>query len=499
VIPLWANPEFIRNCRAQLRPRRLILVASVAAVLSITVAYSMSRNPYNHWRDYLNLVLIAQMIALIGGGGISTGLSIFRERERNTFDFQRVTQLSAFELAIGKLFGAPALAYFVALCLVPAALWGALGGGTPLSLLAGSYLLMVTLAIAFHAVALLYSMGATRAGTGAAGLGLALFVMMGASAWGDERSVFDLGSLGPNAVTEFAVIGTWQVLPPGEQQVAHPLWTDAFFGMPVHHVPVLVFLYVTFTVWCLLPLVRNLKKDPAIAELLSPAQSVGLLFYLNFIAVGFFMVNRPQPSHPWDERLTLSTALQFFLEINLVSLYLLGLSLLRNREQVRRRAHQRGGGRFDWLEAGWPAVCVLAGAALVGALVVARFELARGLPHDLNVPFAVFRALMLLTVIVRDLSFFQWMNLRRTSRPLILAIVLIGVFYTCGALLASVAGSRDLPNPYVTAVFLPWTLLPIVPTEWAPYMGAWVVGLAVQVSLAVRPAGAPVPAGAEAS
>jgi len=505
VIPLWSNPEFIRNCRAQLRPRRVVLVISITALLSFVVAYSMKVEL--HWgRQYMVLALSAQLFILLGGGAIAVGQSISRERERNTFDFQRVTQLSALDLALGKLFGAPVLAYFVTACLVPPVVFGAIVGNVPLDLLLGSYVLMLALAVAVHAVALLFSMSATQRGTGLAGIGLALFLLMASSAGDRSRLVFDLGPLGPSAPVQFADTGSWQTRAPSPTVSSD--WTDVFFGVPVHHVPVFVLLYGSLTLWCLLALMRNLKKDPAVVELFSPAQSVALLCYANFLAVAFYMFGDVGHSHAVEKQQSLSDALHFFLGMNLALLYLLGFALLRNREQMRRRVHRLGG--FKWTDAGWPALCVLAGAAIVAAMVIARATTAEGVKHDLNTPFVAFQAIMMLVLILRDLCFFQWMNLRRVPRPMVLGLVFLGVFYFCGSLILSVtgagSGAAHQSNPFLTPVLGPWQVMGMLSYEWAPNTGPWFAGLALQIAATIcfaalqykqaedlRPSAAPAP------
>ncbi len=493
VIPLFSNPEFIRNCRAQLRPRRMLLVGSVIAALSLAIGYSMyqwdSGSPA--WGNtLLTLALSAQMLVLIMGGGIACGLSISREKEQNTFDFQRVTQLTSLELALGKLFGAPVLSYFIAICLLPAALVGALAGGVPLSHLAGAYLLMFTSSVAFNAFALLFSMSTTRAGVGIAGLALVfVFLLSNPYDWLAERMVFDLGSISPSAAVDFALYGTWQVqaMTPAHSgsSISQSRWTDVLFGWPVHHLPVLLVLYLSFAAWCLVPLARNLKKDPAIVELYSPAQAVSLLCYVNFIMVGFYLVWRPYSRLVGLAEKTLSGTFQFFLIVNLALLSMLGIALLRNREQARRRAHQRASSGFDWMEAGWPTVCILAGAAAVALTVLVRFALVGEMKNDLNVPFAAFQTALLLAALLRDLCFLQWMNLRRTRRPLLVAVVLLGVFYICGGILLSVARFSELVSTVFTAVFLPWPVIGLEPAQWAVNPGPWLIGLAVQIALVV--------------
>src|SRR5437762_11294071 len=76
----------------------------------------------------LEITFWLQALMLAAGGGIACINSIHREKEQNTFDYQRVTRMTPLELALGKLFGAPVFTYFVFLCLMPLALFGAVMG-----------------------------------------------------------------------------------------------------------------------------------------------------------------------------------------------------------------------------------------------------------------------------------------------------------------------------------------------------------------------------------
>ena len=522
--PLWRNPEFIRNCRAQLRPRRLLLVASIVAALSLVVGYSV-HDTYSFQSQWavtlLTIALYAQLFTLCLGGGYACMRSVSQEREQNTFDFQRVTQLTSLELALGKLFGAPAISWFAALCMCPAALVGAFSGGSSPSRIAAAYLILVLGSIAVQALMLVVSLGATRQAGGFSGLGavfLLFIFLMFTNSPEPSRAFFDLGIIGPAAAGHFARYGTWGVVaasvgsPP--QLISLSPWTDVFFGVPLHHVPVLLVLYLTFTAWCLLALARNLKKDPDLFELLSPAQSVGLLCYLNLILVGFFLVRRTYDGYPQGSQ-TASSTFEFFLITNLVLLYCLGLALLRNREQTRRRAYQTARAGFDWLEFGWPTLYVLAGAAVATLLVLARFAFVPGLQDHLNRRFAAFQAALLLATVLRDLCFLQWMNLRRSRRPLILGVILLGVFYTCGGILLGVANFSDPVKNAISAILIPWPLAFAghgnLYAKWFLNPGPWLIGLAVQLALVVlfaalhyksteelRPAAIAAPAGAPA-
>ncbi len=521
MIPLWENPEFIRNCRAQLRPRRLALAGSIVAALSLVVGYALSQANSTGWGSaYLVAVLYAQILTLYIGGGVACSRAISQEREQNTFDYQRVTQLSSLEIAFGKLFGAPAISYFATFCMFPAAVVGHVAAEIPIGRLLIAYVLIFAGAIAIHSVTLLVSLCTTKTAGGISavwGVGLIFVFFLISSVSQASRMFLELGSLGPNVAVEFALHGSWHVEAPTAPIMGHAYpgsgWTDVFFGIPLHHMPVLLVLYLTFAAWCLLPLARNLKRDPALLELLSPAQSVGLLAYINLILVGFYIPNGPSiPSwRPYGEQFVFS----FFLMVNLALLYCLGLALLRNREQSRRLAHRRGANGLDWREAAWPAAYILAGAACAAVLFLARFGRPSGAANDLDPRFAVFVSVLLLATLLRDLCFLQWMNLRRSKRPLMTGIILLWVFYFCGGILLAMARFSKPVHTAFTAIVSPWALAAAGGPErdywwqWSLFAGPWIVGLAIQIALVtffaaqyhksleeLRPAALPAPASA---
>ena len=204
-----ANPELIRNIRAQLRPDRVATVAVVCAMLSLAVGYSTA---YPHgglgrpWGlEFLRVAVAAQAFVLVLGGGLMSLLAIQREKEMNTFDFQRVTRLRPLELALGKLFGAPALMYFIVLCLMPAALVGAAVGHARPTLVLAAYVVVLLGAISIHALALLLSLLLERGVAVAAGV-LFLIVLwvnplVAAQFWLDLGSL-SLTRFGPEIDTE---------------------------------------------------------------------------------------------------------------------------------------------------------------------------------------------------------------------------------------------------------------------------------------------------------
>ena len=118
----FSNPEILRNARIQLRPRKLAVAAVLCAAISIALGYAYSESAdglgggFTH-NGLLHTILIIQGIALVIGGGIACLHAVQREKDQNTFDFQRITRLSPLELTLGKLFGAPLMPFFVFLLL----------------------------------------------------------------------------------------------------------------------------------------------------------------------------------------------------------------------------------------------------------------------------------------------------------------------------------------------------------------------------------------------
>src|SRR5579863_1251664 len=159
---LFSNPEILRNARIQLRPRKLLIAAVICAAISLAVGYAFAESPDGlagkDGNSFLHIILIIQAVVLVIGGGIACLHAIQREKDQNTFDFQRLTRLSPFELTIGKLFGSTLMVLFVFLCFIPAAIVGAIYARTPATILLAAYVLMILGAIVYDAFALTMSL-----------------------------------------------------------------------------------------------------------------------------------------------------------------------------------------------------------------------------------------------------------------------------------------------------------------------------------------------------
>lgn len=473
---LLSNPELRRNYRSQLRPGRMIATAGITAALSLSYGYACYKaaegtEAPNLWGQQLfDAAFWVQVLALSIGGGFACLISISREKEQNTFDFQRVTRLTPLELALGKLFGAPALGYFVVLCLMPAALIGALVARMDAGRVLAAYVVFLVSSVAWHGIALLTSLLMERNAASAGGL--LYLVLIGVA------SVPNSGPLGLGMMSPF--FGISMLSPPAlqatpEQPVVYGsrFW-DSFFGISIPHSLALAALAVIFLAWILLALSRNIKRDPSVYELYTPEQSLGLALYMNVVLVGFF---------EW-KGFTGHEAHRLMTFLNLSLFFGLGLTVMRNRDRLRRRINELGERAAGWLASFWPATYVLGGflAIGLGILVVigAKFAGAEGW----NVGAAVVSLVLSSFWLARDILFIQWMNLARVRRPLTMAILYLIAYYTCmGILLGALGLFSSAGRTPFAAIFLPSLALGLEPRNWELHRAAWLLAVAAQVPI----------------
>ncbi|MHB8541642.1 MAG: hypothetical protein ACYDCD_11975 [Candidatus Acidiferrales bacterium] len=428
---LFTNPEIVRNARIQLRPRRMISAAALCAALEVTLIYFYAHNlgqsdgtsglvPHGG-QALLTTILWIQAIVLVIGGGIASIHAIQCEKDQNTFDFQRLTRLSPFELTIGKLFGPPLMVYFVFACFLPAAIVGAVASGASWQFVLAAYALLILGAIVYMAFALVISLYLQR-GTATWAILFYLLVVVitadrnGSLYWG-------LGPLSPFFGIELARESSWTS--PVRHGVTLSGWgaglpsrlRDLFFGVPVHHALVLFVLYVTVLVWFLIAVARNIKRDPANYELYTPAQALGFLCYLNFILFAFFQW---QGAHKWvaDYAAPYSPlrAQSDMLAFNITLFFIFGFILLRNRNRMRRRLHSIEAAPTA-LESVWPAPYIFLGAILLGAAMILVIQWKRDPSLEWSLVVAIFRVIFFAVWLSRDLLFLQWMTRSASASP----------------------------------------------------------------------------------
>lgn len=494
------NPEFLRNARIQLRPGRVVATAIICAAVSVTAWYSFMAQagpPTRVDNEYalLRFVLQLQVWALLIGGGIYQLLSVHREKELNTFDYQRVTRLTSFELAVGKLFGAPVLTYFVTLCLVPIGLIAAVLAGASIKLLLEAYVLIFVGCIVFHLLALLISMALGRGVSAIAVVPYLIFVGFTSIDFANndggylqDSAPWMLHILNPFAAAEMFWKGSARVP------------TDLFFGIPVSHFVVLLVIYVTIGGLFLLAVVRNLKRDPAVYELYSPLQAFGFALYFTVLTLGFFNWRAPlgqaifDQSNPQQFRFLGFKTLppQAVLGMVLSNVFwifaFLGLILLRNREQVRRRVKILGARAAGLWAALWPVPYSLAGIILAGVVVVEMIRVYRHpAPGQWSSGLALLYVGFVALWVARDLLYLQWMGLRRVRRPLAVGVLFLIVFYTCIGISLSVAHAsvRPVLAPFAAAL-IPGQVFSLALPDFEDHYHLWIAALvilAIQVLL----------------
>jgi len=474
-----SNPEFLRNARIQLRPGRAIAAVVICAAVSLTAWY-YRQSQSTIWTaryesiEMFEFILRLQIVVLLIGGGIYELLSVHREKELNTFDYQRVTRLTSFELGVGKLFGAPVLMSFVTLCLMPIALVGAFQGQIHFKLVAEAYLILFAGCVAFHVLALLISMALGRGVSAIAILPFLILVAITSGNFSGGASNWMFQQLNPFAAV--AIIDS----------NAGPGVKDVFFGFTVSHFVVLMVIYFLFTAWFVLAIVRNLKRDPAVYELYSPAQAFGFAMFLNFLIIGFFNWKSPtgepiifkgvvvgfKPLPPLNmERGLIGGAFWVFV--------LLGLVLLRNRERVRRRIRTMGESAANLWAAFWPAPYLLAGVIVVGIAVVELIHVYRKpAPEEWSWGLAILNIAFMALWVARDLLYLQWMGLRRSRRPLVAAVLFLVVFYTCMAVALGVAHAVFRPSfaPF-SAALIPAGVSSLDIADWYADSRLWILSL----------------------
>jgi len=471
VTALWSNPEFIRNLRSQLRPGKVIATACICAAISVATGFAISHQyksaagPYGWGPVVFQVAVWLQVLVLAAGGGIACINSIHREKEQNTFDYQRVTRMTPLELTLGKLFGAPAFSYFACLCVMPLAIFGAFMGKLRFSNFVAVYAVMLVGSLMIHMLALLISL-LTVKGSHTAAILLLLVLLWGTSAGRGPSSIFQLGPCGPFYAAQIAAWQAWDrsavTTTAGTFEI--PGVVDVFFGKKIHHVPALLAIDSMFAGWFLLAMVRNIKRDPNYFEIYSPLQGLGLAIFVNLLFVGFFNWQGPTPLE----------AQSILLSLNIVVFFCFGLVMLRNRERLRRIVRSREGAEISWLDLTWPAPLLIAGTLAAGLLVVLGVAEGRNPQVEWNANFAVLRSLFFVAWIVRDIQFLQWMTLRRGKHALVTGVLFLLIFYVCATILMGPLGMYAVPErvPF-SAFFMPSAVYLLDHGAWAIRPAIW--------------------------
>jgi hypothetical protein len=467
---MFSNPEFVRNVRMQLSTGKMVTAVMVAATLSLVLVFSLTHisapaaGPSGWGFMLLRGLFWIQGLILAAGGGIACVNAIYKEKDQNTFDFQRITRLSPLELALGKLFGAPIFLYFLCLCFVPIVIFSTVKGQQSFLFVLAAYAVLFIGSLTVHAFALLISLLTVRGSHTAAIIFILITLWFFSNIFTLTSSYLYLGPLSPFYAAEVSVAHSGAVELYSSESYAIPAVTrDRFFDHSVPHLPVLLILDFLFISWFLLALARNIKRDPNQYELYSPLQTFVLTIFINAILLAF--VN-------W--RVGLIDVQASLLTINMVILSSLGLAQLRNRDRTRRILRSRKDNIPSWVDFAWPAPFLFVAALTAGLLISISAAIAHHAEIAWSPALAIFRCLFVAAWLVRDMQFLQWMMLRRGKRPLVMGVLYLSAFYGCVWIVLSSFGTfGDVDHLPFTAFFLPTPVYYLDHAAWSMRPAIW--------------------------
>lgn len=488
---LFSNPEIVRNARIQLRPRKLLIAAGICVVVEVALGYAFSASSdglggkYGNGQSFLTMILTIQVLVLVIGGGIACIHAIQREKDQNTFDFQRITRLSPLELTLGKLFGAPLMPFFVFLCFIPAAIVGAVASQASPTIVFVAYVLLVLGAVVYDAFALVISLFLRRGAVTWAILFFLAFVGFTSSENVLYSAYVAFGSVSPFAAVDLVKQGSWSLASStmvvgGRTYNLPNSLHDVFFGLSVHHALVLFVFYITILTWLIPAVARNIKRDPTNYELYTPAQALGFLCYVNFILIAFYEFRTPKfiidalkltPATPLDMQSGLLIA-------NILLFFIFGFILLRNRNQARRLLHSGTAGRLET----WPAPYLFLGALIVGVAMILVIQWKRDPALEWSLAVAIYRVAYFAFWLICDFLFLQWTKLQRAGHPLLMGVLYLGVYYACAIIIVSSLHAWQSP---FAAIFLPTPLFALDTASWSAHLGIWILALILQIAAGV--------------
>jgi hypothetical protein len=469
----WQNPEFIRHCRSELRRSRMTTVALVVLFvcgLTILACWATAKAEMTFYhsqalvlvqppipsaapvrrsnedsdddgeqpsrilsshakptiasttalKSYFPLMLM-QFGVFTFWSLLSCTQGISRERERNTWDFQRTTRLTPSELLVGKLLGEPVLAYFIFFCVFPVTLVTGIVGRVPLlNILLADFVTLI--AALFIGIAGLWvsSLFENKSRGIALIAGLAIYGMfLGSTGMADSPF---------SGLAGFSPLTTFLPLLGRVPAVLRPM----LFGGRLPWLLMTVLLYVSFGAWLILMLVRILKKDVNEMRLLSHWQAVGCCAFLNFV---LYAVLDPTRGNPFG---TAADFVSFMVLINGIIFFFLGVAMLSTSERIDSESLLSARSFFSGKGLQWPWLMISAIVSyllLIWGLYMWKDQI--GFDRHLMAWGAV-SMLIVLVFITRDVLFIQWCKLTRLQSPLVKGVLFLSLYYAGAAVLYSV-------------------------------------------------------------
>ncbi len=418
----WRNPLLILHVRSSLRPARALMAAALSLIVSGLIAMGCwsanSGNVQEFWAHFYGYLLGAQFGLLAVWSASMCGQVVAQERQLKTFDFLKTTRLTAMEIMIGLLLGAPIVAYFFIACTLPITIVAGLIGGIGLGAIIGSIVLLLIFNLFYSLVALTASMLVEKSSSGAVGL-LGLLC-----------NLFFLAFMrGP-----FKGFATISVLPAvislHHLDISLGHLDPTFFGLEVPCIFLTLALYFSLGAWLVLMIARNLKRDIPEIQPLSRWQCVGLAAFGNFLFYAFLDTSRLTfPSILSSYHAYSITA--YAVSWNGLFLFLIGLAALSPHEKLKVwwRKWKAGQSSYfapDGLPWPWLVPAAIIGYAMLAAEALGMRTAIPPGEWRLSIAAMAFAAFLVFTI--RDVLFLQWCLLTRMKHPVIKGILVLGLY-----------------------------------------------------------------------
>ncbi len=434
MLRFWRNPLLTLYVRSDLRMARAAMAAAISLIVCVLIAMGCWSADKGHARDFFSdfyAWLLGSQFALLAIWSAATcGQSVARERELRTFDFLKITRLTPAEIMVGKLLGAPIVAYFIIACTLPISVVAGLAGGVRPVAVLGSMVLLIAFNLCYSLAALLLSMLVEKNSSGAV-------ILMELIA-----TYFFMKVFGESPFKGFAAISVVPALFSlhGFQDWAGYI-SPTIFGKTVSWTILSLVLYVLLGAWLVLMIVRNLKRDIPQIQLLSRWQGVGLVAFWNLLFCAFLdthsMQVYPVPFDMYHIYSSASEIASYAVGWNALFLFLVGVAALEPPEKLKIwwRKWKAGEGPY-FSSDGLPLPWLLA-AAIIGYAMLAGEALGLGSVIPLgewHLRFAAMAFAAFLVFTARDVLFLQWCLLTRMKHPVIKGILFIVLYNGAGTI-----------------------------------------------------------------
>jgi len=492
VLRFWRNPLLVLHVRSDLRPARAAMAAAITLVVCILIAMGCwSGNPGNargFWTDLYAWLLGSQFVLLGVWSAGTCGQAVARERELKTFDFLKTTRLTAAEIMVGKLLGAPIVAYFIVACTLPISIVAGLVGGIGPVAVLGSLVLLFAFNLFYSLVALLGSTLVEKSSSGAVGLVGLLANLFFLSFAESPFKGFTAISIVP-AVFSLHRIDT-------DMGHVHP----TVFGMGVPCAILTLVLYVILGAWIVLMITRNLKRDLPQIQLLSRWQCVGLVAFWNllfyaFLDTGTLTVEYSLRGYPPFRSYHAHQTASYAVAWNALFIFLIGVAALSPHEKLKIwwRKWKGGEGSYfaaDGLPWPWLVPAAVIGYGMLAAEALGMRSVVPVGEWRLGIAAMAFGAFLVFTA--RDILFLQWCLLTRMNHPVMKGVLFLVLYNAAVGIVAWVVSVFARPAAFkALTLLIPYGLIGELekPTGLAGFILAAIAlqaGICVLILLAIQ-------------